>query len=205
MKKKIIIYALSVIVLMEIVCLAGLCICKGQDDSITDVVIREIPQQTVLYTVYRGDYYMMGDAINALYMLANSRGIKPCGEVSTCCLNSPIVTNSSHMLVEIQIPVENSAIEKSGTLGEMTDIKVLPAMKVAVAIKPEGCNDPTSIINGLFSWVNKKGYIVIGRMHQTVMDGGKGSYHKLRTEFMLPVDSLHNKSRITLTTDPCYM
>jgi hypothetical protein len=194
-----------VIVLVEIVCLAGLCICKGQDDIITNVFIREIPQQTVLYTVYRGDYYMMGDAINELYALANSRGIKPCGEVSTCCLNSPIVTDSSQMLVEIQIPVENTAIEKKGTLGAMTDIKILPPMKVAVAVKPEGCNDPTSIINDLFSWVNKKDYVVIGRMRQTIMDGGRGSYHKLRTEFILPVDSIHNKSRITLTTDPCYM
>lgn len=190
---------------MEIVCLAGLCICKGQDDSITNVFIREIPQQTVLYTIYRGDYFKISDAIKELYALVNSKGIKLCGQVSTCCLNSPVSTDNSHMLIEIQIPVENVAIELAGTLGAMTDIKILPPMKVAVAIKPEGCNDPTSIINGLFSWVNKKGYIVIGRMHQTIMDGGKGSYHKLRTEFVLPVDNLHNKSRITLTTDPCYM
>jgi hypothetical protein len=138
------------------------------------------------------------------YMHWQIRGVLSL-EVSTCCLNSPIVTDSSQMLVEIQIPVENTAIEKKGTLGAMTDIKILPPMKVAVAVKPEGCNDPTSIINDLFSWVNKKDYVVIGRMRQTIMDGGRGSYHKLRTEFILPVDSIHNKSRITLTTDPCYM
>ena len=78
-------------------------------------------------------------------------------------------------------------------------------MKVAVAVKPEGCNDPSLVIKNLLSWVNKNGYIVMGKMRQSVLDGQKGNYQKLRTEFLLPVDEIHYKNRVTMEMDPCYM
>ncbi len=205
MKKKVIISILSAIILSEIICIAGLCMCQGRDENSHGITIREIPQQTVLYSIHRCRYYKISDAINELYTLAQSKGILTCGPVSICCLNSSLYENDNHRLIEIQVPVESVAIDLAGTLGEMTDVKVLPAMKVAVAVKPEGDNDPTAVIANLLTWINKKGYVVRGRMRQTVLNGGKGSYYKLKTEFMVPIDQLTGKDCPTLTMDLCYM
>ena len=92
----------------------------------------------------------------------------------------------------------------SGTLGSMTDIKVIPAMKAAVAIKPEGKDNPTEIISSLFTWINKNNYVVKGRMQQ-IVKRGKGEYQKLRTEFIIPIDKNSNENEMTLLLDPCYM
>jgi hypothetical protein len=52
----------------------------------------------------------------------------------------------------------------AGTLSEMTDVKSLPAMNVTVASKPLGQADPEPVIRHLYSWINKQGYIVAGRL-----------------------------------------
>jgi effector-binding domain-containing protein len=205
MKKKLIVLLLSIFVLGEIVCIAGFCLCKGQNKNCTDISTREIPQQTVLYTIYRGKHHDIGRAINQLNALAKEKGITKTGPVSTCHLNSPVAEQGSHRLIEIQIPVEDIAIDQAGTLGFMTDIKKVPAMKVAVAQKPQGYHDPTRIIADLFTWINKKGYVARGRMRQLIHDGDKGNYEKLRTEFIIPIDEISDDSFPTLMMNPCYM
>lgn len=205
MKKKIIVLMLSAIILTEIVCIAGLCVCKGRDQNKAAITVRDLPQQTVLYTIYRGNYYEVSSAVNRLYALAQEKGISPRGPVTTCRLTSPLLEENNHSLIEIQIPVEDVALEHSGTLGDMTDVKVLPAMKVAIAVKPEGDNDPTEILAELFSWINQKGFIVKGRMRQIVLNGSKGNYRNLKTEFIIPIDDIPAKNQLTLTMDPCYM
>ena len=205
MKKKMIIFMLSVIILAEIICIAGICVCKGQDKGTSEITIRDIPPQTVLYKICRGAYYEVNEAINELYDIAELKGMLPCGPVSTCLLNSPLSETYEHWIVEIQIPVESYAIEYTGTLGFMTDVKTVPQMKVAVAVKPEGITNPTKIISNLFSWINENDYIILGRMRQSVLYGDKGDYSKLKTEFMIPIDAMPNSNRLTLTLDPCYM
>ncbi len=205
MKKKSIIFILSGIILTEISCIFGLCICHGLAENTDGIIIREIPQQTVLYTIYRGNNHRISEAINELYTLADSKNIQPCGPVSICCLNSPLYENDSHKLIEIQIPVEAIAINRAGTLGQMTDIKVLPAMKVAVAAQPNGDSNSNEIIANLFTWINKKGYVVKGRMRQTVLNSINSSYGEQKTEFFIPVDRLPAKNHLTFTMDSCYM
>ena len=70
MKRKTIIFILSAIVLAEIICIAGLCVCKGQSDNEFDIIIRDIPSRTVLYSIYRGNYFEINNAVRQLYDLA---------------------------------------------------------------------------------------------------------------------------------------
>lgn len=205
MKKRVIVSVLSLIILSEILCIAGLCICEGKNKDKTNIIIRDIPQQTVLYTVCRGDYSKISDAIDDLQVLAKSKGISPCGPTSTCCLSSSILEKSDHNLVEIQIPVDDAAIQQAGKLGTMTDVKIIPAMKAAVAIKPDGYYNSNEIITSLFAWISKKGYVVTGRMRQTLLNCGKEGYDMFRTEFLVPIDASHAKNRLTLQMDPWYL
>ena len=205
MKKKVIVSVLSVIILSEIICIAGMCVCEGKNKDKTDITIREIPQQTVLYTVCRGDCYKINDAIKELYALAKSRQISPCGPVSTCSLSNSMLEKSDHDLVEIQIPVEEAAIEKAGTFDNLTDVKVIPAMKAAVAIKPGGYYNTNDIITNLLAWISRKGYVVRGRMREILLRGGDEKYRLLKSEFLIPIDESHAKDRLTITMDPCYM
>ena len=205
MKKKMIVFILSAIILTEIICIAGLCMCEAENENSNGITIRELPQQTVLYTIFRGRDNNISDSVNKLYSLAELKGLSPCGPLSTCCLSDSGTAEDHHKLIEIQIPVESQAIELAGTLGDMTDVKVIPSMKVAVAVKPEGKNDPTEIIEDLFSWINKKGFVVKGRMKQNILNRGNGAYHTLKSEFLIPIGDLQDKYRLTLTMDPCYM
>ena len=104
-------------------------------------------------------------------------------------LNNPLGVSSNHWLIEVRLPVEARAQALTGTLGEMTDVKSLPAMNVAVASEPLGQVDPEPVIHHLYSWINKRGYIVAGRLWQSVVCNGTGEYPQMSTRFMIPVYS----------------
>ena len=54
-----------------------------------DFSIRKLEPQTVLYTVYRGPYGMIGKPIGQLYAIAAQKKIMPCGPLSIVYLNNP--------------------------------------------------------------------------------------------------------------------
>ena len=206
MKKKNLIFALSVIILAEVICIAGLCICRGNDKIEPEISVRELPSQTVLYTIYRGYDYKINNAIEQLYSLAKNKGFVPCGPVLTSCLNSSSYETPEHRLFEIQIPVDSNALEQTGTLGDMTDIKIRPAMKIASIIKSEVNNDTTVIIQNLFSWISRHGYIVKGKMLQLTSGTENGDYsNNLQIEFAVPIDKFTDNTKLTLHLDPYYM
>ncbi len=192
MRTKKLILVLSVIVAAEFVVMAGICIrdvnIQHKPDK-PDVIVREVGPQAVLYTVYRGPYENICKAINKLYNLALVKGMLPCGPISTGYLNNPLSVSPEHWLIEIRLPVDAEALEYAGKLGGMTDVKSLPAMKFAVAVKPQGQTNPEPVISGLFSWINQKGYVTVGRMWQSVLINETGDYVKMKTEFMVPVKS----------------
>lgn len=187
MRKTRIILILSVIVAAEIVCIAGICIRDSKAASRQDVTIRQVGPQVVLYTIYRGHYERIGPAIDKLYKFADARGLYPTGPVSTGYLNNPQTNSPEHWLIEIRIPVAADAMEFAGKLGEITDVKLLPAMKIAAAVKPEGQADPELAIRSLYSWINQSGYRIAGGMWQTVLYNEADDYSEMRTEFMIPI------------------
>jgi len=187
-KKKEVILALSVIVMVEIVCIVGICTCDGKARLVPDVAVRRVAPQAVLYTIYRGHYEGVGAAINRLFDLAREKHMIPIGPIYTGYLNNPLLVSDDHWLIEIRIPVPMDALELAGTLGEMTDVKLVPAMKVVTAVKPEGQLDPGPVIRGLYALINQRGYRIAGGMWQTVLyNDGSEDYSRTRTEFMIPV------------------
>jgi effector-binding domain-containing protein len=191
MKTKKWILILSVIVAVEFIVMTGICIC---DVSIChqpykpDITVREVGPQVILYTVYRGPYENICNTINKLYNLALAKGMLPCGPVSIGYLNNPLTVSPEHWLIEVRLPVD------AGRLGCMTDVKKLPAMKFAVAVKPQGQTNPEPAISSLFSWINQEDYVIAGRIWQSVLSNETGDYIKMKTEFMVPI-----KHRTTVT------
>jgi effector-binding domain-containing protein len=104
-------------------------------------------------------------------------------------LNNPLLISPEHWLIEIRIPVDVDSLKYAGTLGQMTDVKLLPAMTVAVAVKPEGQNDPEPAIRSLYAWIDQHGYRIAGGLWQTVFCDASRDYAQMRTEFMIPVVS----------------
>ena len=152
------------------------------------ITVRKLPSHTVLYTIYRGSYDKMGQAIGNLYALAGEKGVYPRGALSCVYLNNPQFVSSEHWLTEIRIPVGEEALKLAGTLGEMTDVKTLPAMDVAVAVKPEGVVDPNPIYENLELWIHKEGYSAIeGPMEIFLTNGAMGSYAQMKSEIMIPI------------------
>ncbi len=187
-KKKEVILILSAIVAVEIVCIAGICTRDSKAQLIPDVTVREVAPQAVLYTIYRGHYEGVGPYINKLYDLARAKNLTPVGPHSTGYLNNPLLVSDNHWLIEIRIPVPMDSLELAGTLGEMTDVKLMPAMKVVAAVKPEGQIDPVPVIRGLYALINQRGYRIAGGMWQSVLcNKDSEDYSKMRTEFMIPV------------------
>jgi len=197
MKTKKWILALSVIVAVEFIVMTGICVCdigvRYRPDK-PDITIREVGPQVVLYTVYRGPYENVCKAINKLYNLALAKGMLPCGSISMGYLNNPLSVSPEHWLIEVRLPVDAEALEYAGRLGYMTDVKKLPAMKFAVAVKPQGQINPESVISGLFTWINREGYVTAGRIWQSVVSNETGDYDGMKTEFMVPI-----KSQTTVT------
>ena len=160
----------------------------GQSADKSGVTIRQVKPQTVLYTVYRGDYEKVGQAIGNLYALAVKNKIWPSGAVHFAYLNNPECVSSEHWLTEIRIPVREEALKLAGTLGEMTDIKKLPAMKMAVATKPAGQADSESTYVRLDAWIFKQGYVADdGPCEKFLTNAKTGDYARMTSEIMVPV------------------
>lgn len=154
-------------------------------------VIRKVEQQVVLYTIYRGSYDKTGPAIGKLFALAGKKGIAPRGSASYAYLNNPNYVSSEHWLTEIRIPVAKGALKLAGTLGEMTDIKTLPAIQIAVAIKPEGQGDPGPIYDSLGAWITKQGFIGIDTPCERFLTNAmSGDYARMKSEIMIPIKKL---------------
>jgi len=152
------------------------------------ITIRKMEPQTVLYTIYRGSYEKAGSAIGKLFALAGQNQIQPVGPVYYVYLNNPSQVSSEHWLTEIRIPVGKDAVKIAGTLGEMTDVKSLPAMEMAVAVKPQGLADPSPIYAALYTWITKQGYMVTGSCREVFLTNAmSGNYAQMKTEIMLPV------------------
>lgn len=192
MRGKRMILVLSVIVASEFAVMIGISIYDLKSEYKLDLTVREVGPQTVLYTIYRGHYENIGAAIDQLYELAMANGIHPCGPILTGYLNNAKYVSSEHWLIEIRIPVDASALELAGKLGNMTDVKNIPAMKVAVAIKPKGQTNPEPVIHSLYSWINQQGYVAVDRMWQSIISNETGDYTKMKTEFMIPISKFQN-------------
>ncbi len=187
-KKKEVILILSAIVFVEIVCIAGICARDSNPQFSPNVTVRQVESQAVLYTVYRGHYEGVGPAIDELLELAGEKHLTPIGPIYTGYLNNPLLVSGDHWLIEIRMPVPMDALEFAGTLGEMTDVKLMPAMKVVSAVKPEGQLDPGPVIRGLYALISQRGYRIAGGMWQSVLyNDDSEDYLHIRTEFMIPV------------------
>jgi DNA gyrase inhibitor GyrI len=155
------------------------------------IAIRKVEEQIVLYTIYRGSYDKIWPAIGKLFALAGQKGIRPIGAMSHVYLNNPKLVESRHWLTEIRIPVGKEALKVAGTLGEMTDVKALPAIDVVVAVKPKGQSDPAPVYEELYRWILKEGYIAAqGPIEKFLTNSETGNYAQMKTEIMLPVSKV---------------
>ncbi|MFC1635510.1 GyrI-like domain-containing protein [Planctomycetota bacterium] len=179
---------LLVLVVLMLTAPVTVSIWAGQSADKSGITIRQVKAQTVLYTIYRGDYREVGQAIGRLYALAIQKKIWPSGAIHFAYLNNPEHVSSVHWLTEIRIPVKEETLKLSGTLGEMTDIKKLPAMTMAVATKPAGLPDSASVYVRLDAWIFKQGYIADGGPCEKFLTNAKtGDYAQMKSEIMVPV------------------
>jgi effector-binding domain-containing protein len=189
MKKKRIVQILATVVMTEIIIISAIWNSDSRAEPASNITIRDIGPQAVLYTIHRGHYETVGYSVEKLYQLAESKGLYKKGPVYTGYLNNPHTQSPDHWLIEVRIPVSAVAMKLSGTLGSMTDVKILPAMKVAAAVKPKGQDNPETTISSLYSWIAKRGYRVAGDLWQSVPGDKQDNYTHMETEFMIPIES----------------
>jgi len=151
--------------------------------------IRTVAAQTVLYTIVRGHYQKTGQAVGGLYALAGQKNLRPMGQPTYIYLNNPNRVSSEHWLTEIRIPVGDDALKLAGTLGDMTDVKQVPSVTVAVAVKPEGMPDPAAIYGEIYTWAYKNGYRVVDSPSEVFLtNAAGGDYAQMKSEIMMPVE-----------------
>ncbi len=181
----------KILVLLLAGCLTAICAIEISAESAgseSDFSIEKVKPEVVLYTICRGPYDKVGSMIGKLYALGGKKSIMPRGSVYYVYLNNPGQVSSEHWLTELRIPVSKASLEKAGTLGEMTDVKQLPAMEMAVAIKPEGLADPSGIYNNLYAWILKQGYVPLGAHREIFLTNAmSGDYGRMKTKIMIPV------------------
>ena len=180
--------SLLVLAVLALTAAVTVSIWAEQSSGGSSIITRQEKSQVVLYTIYRGDYDKVGQAIGSLYALAVQNKIWPSGSLQFAYLNNPEHVSSEHWLTEIRIPVREDALKLAGTLGEMTDIKKLPDMTVAVATKPAGQADPGSLYTNLGTWILRQGYITDGGpCEKFLANAGTGDYARMKSEIMVPV------------------
>ncbi|UCG60152.1 MAG: GyrI-like domain-containing protein [Phycisphaerales bacterium] len=180
-----------VLLTIPVVMFVGIIQLRAKEANEQTFSIREADEQVVLYTIHRGSYEMAGRAIGKLFALAGQKGMRPSGPLCFVYLNDPKYVSSRHWLTEIRIPVAKEALKLGGTLGEMTDVKTVPAMKVAVAVKPEGQADPGPIYERLHAWIRRAGYVHIEDPREEFLTNAMaGDYAGMKSEIRIPVEKV---------------
>jgi effector-binding domain-containing protein len=181
-------------VLLSAVLLIGLAVKLLAEQVVVkpDFSIRKYESQTVIYTIYRGPYETIGKPIGQLYAMAAQKKITPCGPPSLVYLNNPYSTlqdsPEKHCLTEIRIPVNQNAIQQSGTFGEMTDIKTLRAVDVAVIKKQIGQRDYNALFKALYEKIAEEGYRSSDNAFEVFSTNiAGGNYTQIKSEIMVPV------------------
>ncbi len=157
------------------------------------VSLRKTESQVVLYTIHRGAYDKLGEAIGPLYGLAGANGLQPQGAITCAYLNNPSIVTSEHYLTEVRLPVGPEALKLAGTLGKYTDVKRLPPMEWAVLPKPKGVGGGDgdaigALYRQLQTWISANGYEALeGPCEAFPADGGAASYADMKTNLMIPV------------------
>ncbi len=94
-------------------------------------------------------------------------------------------------LSEIRIPVGEDALKLTGTLGEFTDVKRLPAMEAAVLRKPKGIDDAGAVRERLYAWVRQQGYAAADACCEVFLShSAAGDYSEMETEIFVPVEKV---------------
>ena len=183
--------ALCTIIVSALALITAFCFAeaeKKENASKPEFALRKIDEQTVLYTIYRGPYENIGPVIGNLFALAAKNGLIPKGPLSCAYLNNPQLVEKEHYITEIRIPVDKNALKLAGTLGEMTDIKTLPAGETVVTKKPKNTSDPSSIYNKLYGWLYENGYAGIDNSCEVFLSQAMSTnYEQMETEIMIPV------------------
>lgn len=190
MKKR----TLTIKVIIAVLTFTFILIAQSADKQLlnkVEITIREQPPQIMLYTIVRGPYQKPGPAVSQLFAQANKNGIRPMGSPAYSYLNNPKLVSSEHFLTEIRIPVGDEALKLAGTLGEMTDVKKVPAMTVAVVVKPKGISDPAPIYEKVYTWVYKNEYRVIDSPSEKFLINGEyGDYAQIKSEIITPIEKI---------------
>jgi effector-binding domain-containing protein len=182
------------ILILAIIVTVGISAEKTTDKS--NITIRQTESQTVLYTIYRGNYEKIGQAIGKLFATAASKGIQPGGSLSCVYLNNPEYVPMEHCLTEIRIPVANAkeALKHAGTLGEMTDIKVMPAMEVAVITKPGMNIEYADFYKSLYDGIARMGYRTSDNACETFLTNTMSTdYSQTKSEVTIPIKKISSE------------
>jgi hypothetical protein len=70
----------------------------------------------------------------------------------------------------------------------MTDVKQLPPMDVAVAVKPAGMADPSPIYSALEQWLRDNNYSALDGPMESYPKTAVASYAQMQTDIMIPVE-----------------
>jgi len=182
---------LCTIIALTLILITAFCFAEAEKkdiDSKLEFTVRNVDEQTVLYTIYRGPYENIGPAIGKLYALAGQKGLFPKGALSCTYLNNPQLVSKEHYLTEIRIPVDKDALKLAGTLGEMIDVKTMPAMEIVITKKPKGTTDQSPIYERLHNWLYKNGYVSMDNACEVFPSQAMmGNYEQTETEIMVPV------------------
>lgn len=145
-----------------------------------------VPEQVVLYTIYKGEYEKLGVAIGQLFATAGQHGLFPTGDLTCAYLNNPEICGTQHALTEIRLPVPAEALSKAGTLGPYTDIKKIPALKVITAIKPIGQESPEQAIIALYETLRQENLMALEGFYEVILENGQtGNYTQMKSKLCL--------------------
>jgi effector-binding domain-containing protein len=158
---------------------------QGQTE---EVKIKKYEKQAVLYTICRGDHKKIGSTLRDMYFLAEEKAIRILGAPTYVYLNNPKEVSGSHRLTEIRLEVIKESLSHEGQLGEMTDIKEVPAYEAAVAIKMQGVADPATIYDKLYRWIDENEYFPAGVPIENLLIGATNAkYKNIKSEISIPI------------------
>lgn len=172
----------------------------GQIQPEPAITVRDLDEETVLYTIHEGTYESAIDSIERLQQIRDENGWSSSGDFGYFLyLNDPEPGREEDRLIEIRLPVEPAALAAADAIQSeasanglgTTGVKQVWPARVASVPKRAGVSDPTPLWDDVYAYAESVGLdSSLGPIER--FDGISGipatcAYNELETELMVGI------------------
>lgn len=154
----------------------------------SDIVLKSTPAYTVAYSNCQGPYDKLPRVVGEIFLWMRENGYQPAGPPVGVFYSSPFGVPPEELRWEMQIPLQDAAVEEQEPTETAPGIKTVPVRTVVTTIHEGSYERAPLVYQALFGWLAARGFRMAGPPEEVYLsDPTATPPDEIRTEIRFPV------------------